>query len=71
MRIVEGGLAEADSGGCRSREYDVLSGLAALVESTRKQISETDYLASSVVARLRLVTCGIASEEDTGRRFMS
>ena len=37
--------------------------------ATRKQTSETDYLASSVVALVEAGTCGIASEEDTGRRF--
>ena len=35
---------------------------------TRKQTSETDYLASSVVAHVEAGTCGIASEEDTGSR---
>jgi hypothetical protein len=36
---------------------------------TRKQTSETDYLASSVVALVEAGTYGIASEEDTGRRL--
>lgn len=36
---------------------------------TRKQTSETDYLASSVVALVEAGTCGIASEKDTGRRL--
>ena len=36
---------------------------------TRKQTSETNYPASSVVALVEAGTCGIASEEDTGRRL--
>ena len=36
---------------------------------TRKQTSETEYLASSVVALVEAGTYGIASEEDTGRRL--
>jgi hypothetical protein len=36
---------------------------------TRKQTSETDYLASSEVALVEAGTYGIASEEDTGRRL--
>ena len=36
---------------------------------TRKQTSETDYPASSVVALVEAGTYGIASEEDTGRRL--
>ena len=35
---------------------------------TREQTSETDYLASSVVALVEAGTCGIASEEDTDRQ---
>jgi hypothetical protein len=36
---------------------------------TRKQTSETDYLASSAVALVEAGTSGIASEEDTGRQL--
>lgn len=38
---------------------------------TRKQTSETDYLASSVVALVEAGTYGIASVEDTGRRLQN
>ena len=70
MVIVDEGVARS-MGRCLVRTWLLwISGVVIRpFWPTRKQTSETNYLASSEVALVEVGTYGIASEEDTGRRL--
>lgn len=73
MVLVDEGVVRKASKTMSCRDLAALDSGVVIrpIWPTRKQTSETDYLASSVVALAEAGTYGIASVEDTGRRLQN